>query len=71
VADPEAFYRVEPSPDHAGCATCSHGQMWDIVHDEDGEPTAESTSWGDKEFVEDLCEMMNDAYQKGRESKDG
>lgn len=53
-------YRVEV--DKGGCERCSHGQMWTIVGP-DGYAFGES--WGDREFVEDLVEYLNDAYEAG------
>jgi predicted GTPase len=52
--------------DHEGCSQCGHDRMWTIV-DSDG--IGAGQSWGDKEFVDDLCEMLNDAFEKGKASK--
>ena len=57
-------YRVEES-DSKGCEKCGSGKLWDIVGP-DG--YALGTSWGDKEFVDDLADWLNDAYVAGKEA---
>lgn len=54
-------YRLDPCG--RGCKSCGAGEHWDIIAP-DG--IALSTSWGDKEFAEELVEMLNDAYEMGR-----
>lgn len=65
----ESFYRVEEQgrpPDECQCANC---KLWTVVFD-DGEPTEIGTAYhGDhgKEAAEDLCDLMNMAFDAGRE----
>jgi hypothetical protein len=68
TTDPR-FYRVEEQgrpPDECQCANC---KLWTVVYD-DGEPTEIGTAYqGDagKEAAEDICDLMNMAYDDGRE----
>jgi len=70
LADEEQFYRVEEvirSKAECECPACA---LWTIVYD-DGEPTEIGTSWqGDegKELAEDICALMNMAFDRGAES---
>jgi hypothetical protein len=57
-------YHVEAERDRA-CVACGAGTLWTIVGPDD---IAESTSWEDKELADDICEAMNDAYEKGVQS---
>lgn len=54
-------YRVEVDKD--GCETCGHGRMWTIVGPDN---VALGESWGDKEFVDDIAQLLNEAYDAGR-----
>lgn len=68
------FYRVEPEPIGAGECGCANCQQWTVVYDAPGGgPTAIGTSWqGDagKETAEDVCDLMNMAFDAGRETRD-
>ena len=55
-----AKYVVEKDTD--GCKECGVGALWTIVRP-DG--VADSTSWEDKEFADELCDKLNDAYERG------
>lgn len=58
----ETFYvvYVEKEP----CALCgAHGGLWGVVNLRTD--TALSTSWGDKEYAEEICELLNDAARHG------
>ena len=59
----EPFYHLAQTED--GCHTCAAGEMWTFEWMEDGEPTQPGESWDDKEFVENLIEYLNDAYEAG------
>lgn len=53
-----------------GCHHCGHGDMWSVFYkDEKGEPVEIGQSWGDKEFASDVCDLMNMAFDRGREQK--
>lgn len=63
-----AFYRVEEVILPAGNCTCPNCLQWTIVFDESGAPLEIGSSWqGDdgKEKAEDICDLMNDAYDLG------
>lgn len=68
-SEDQQFYRVEEQgrpPDECQCANC---KLWTVVFD-DGEPTEIGTAYqGDagKEAAEDVCDLMNMAYDAGRE----
>lgn len=63
------FYRVESTGDPGECMHCQQAcEMWTIVFDNDGEPTEVGESWGHKETAEDICDLMNMAYDAGREA---
>ncbi len=66
--DKKPFYRVELADKDSGCNACGHGQMWTLVHGEGDDEEQVHTSWGDREFVDDLCDLMNDAYEAGQEN---
>jgi hypothetical protein len=60
----KAAYRVE-AEEGKGCTTCGAGCLWTIVGPDE---VAESTSWGDRDMAELICEAMNDAYEQGVKS---
>jgi len=72
MTDTPEFYRVEEQgrpPDECQCANC---KLWTVVYDDDGEPTEIGTSYqGDdgKEAAEDVCGLMNMAFDLGRETR--
>jgi hypothetical protein len=60
-------YRV--AGDGGGCEHCEAGKLWTVVHlDPDGEECGIGTSWMDKELAEDICDLMNMAYEAGLEN---
>lgn len=70
LADDEQFYRVEECIRSAADCQCDACKQWTIVYD-DGEPTEIGTSWQGsegKELAEDICELMNMAFDRGAES---
>jgi hypothetical protein len=68
-----SFYRVkEADMDvHRGCSHCGAGWYWTVVYnDTDGHEVEIGTSWqGDegKQLAEDVCDLMNMAFDAGRE----
>lgn len=55
--------------DGKGCGACGHGEMFDIVFDNEGPlEMAEGISCEDEEFVDDIVAMLNAAYGRGREA---
>jgi hypothetical protein len=56
-------YRVEV--DTEGCKHCAGGRMWTIVGS-DG--VAIGSSWGDQEFASDIADLMNMAFDAGKET---
>jgi len=64
----EQFYRVQLSANHAACTQCGHGSYYTIVYKDNGEEIEIGTAWGDEELAEDICDLMNMAYDAGVES---
>lgn len=62
-------YRVELSAGDEGCAHCGQGQQWTVVSGQGEEAIEIGTSWGDKEHAEDICDLMNMAYDAGKEAE--
>jgi hypothetical protein len=57
-------YRVEWD---GGCRECGNGRRYVIVENIDGEPCeVGGVSWGAKEEADCICELMNEAFKKGR-----
>ena len=66
-----SFYRVVSEPGET--CPCGHGTQWTIVHLEGDDEVGISTSWQGpegKELAEDICDLMNMAYEAGQESKE-
>jgi hypothetical protein len=66
----QQFYRVELSATGQPTCQCDNCQLWTIAY-EDSEPTEIGTSWqgaDGKEVAQDICDLMNMAYDRGRES---
>ena len=67
------WYRVESSPREEVACTCAQCTWWGIVSD-DPEPVEIGQNWSGpagKEAAEDICELMNMAFQRGVESVPG
>jgi hypothetical protein len=65
----KCHYRVEIAAGHEGCEHCGMGKYWTVVFDdENGEPTEIGTSWGDEELTGDICDLMNMAFEVGKEA---
>lgn len=62
------FYRVDLDDGEKGCSACGHGQYWTVVHGAEGDECQIGTSYADRETAEDVCDLMNMAYEAGRES---
>lgn len=58
----KAPYYVEV--DKEGCEKCGHDTLWSIVYRPDD--CAGSASYGSKDEADDLCSLLNDAFDKGR-----
>jgi hypothetical protein len=56
-------YRVVPDGD--GCIQCGHNKMWTI---EGPDEVRIGSSWGEQEFTEDVCDLMNMAFAAGQEA---
>lgn len=56
-----AEYRVEEET--KACKSCGMGSTWIIV---DSDNIGGGTTYSDKEIADDICELMNDAYERGR-----
>lgn len=65
----KCYYNVKMAAGEDGCTHCGAGKMWAIVYVEHGqtEETELGTTWGDKELAEDICDLMNMAYEAGLE----
>lgn len=60
-------YRVETDGGHKACEHCGHGGYWTIFSGEGDDEIGIGTSWSDKETADDICDLMNMAYEAGRE----
>lgn len=69
------YYRVEkqfPSAS-AGECNCANCTLWTVVYGPTGDETEIGQAWqGDegKEAAEDVCDLMNMAFDAGQESRD-
>ena len=65
------FYRVDVASGHEGCKECKAGTFWTIVYTAPGddELTEIGTSWADEELAQDICDLMNMAFDAGVESR--
>lgn len=62
------FYRVEKTDDPGECLNCKqHCAMWTIVFNDGDDPTEIGQSWGDREMADDICDLMNMAFEAGLE----
>lgn len=60
------FYRVVIDENTATCRHCGNGRHWSVAYtDDDSEEVMIGTSWGDEETTQDICDLMNMAYDKG------
>lgn len=64
----EQYYRVER--DEAGCEHCGNGGTWTVVCGHGDDEQQISRSFDDRECAEDLCEDMNDAFERGQQRPD-
>lgn len=67
-----AFYRVEEQARAETECKCPACVLWTVVYD-DGEPTEIGTSWqgeAGKEAAQDICDLMNMAFDAGSEGRD-
>lgn len=65
------FYRVEEVLRSEAECKCPNCVLWTVVCD-DPEPTEIGTSWqGDegKEAAQDVCDLMNMAFDRGQEER--
>lgn len=70
MTTPEDFYRVELTATGQPECQCENCQLWTVVYD-DGEPTEIGTSWqgaDGKEAAQDVCDLMNMAFDAGKEA---
>jgi hypothetical protein len=67
--DYKCYYNVEMAAGEDGCAHCGAGKMWAIVYVEHGqtEKTEIGQTFGDRELADDICDLMNMAYESGLE----
>lgn len=69
----QGHYWVEPALTTTECSGCGQqAPLWDIVHEDltdagEIELVSEGTSYGNKEHAQELCNIMNGAYNDGVE----
>lgn len=65
----KCYYNVEMAAGEDGCSHCGAGKMWAIVYVEHGqtEKTEIGQTFGDRELADDICDLMNMAYESGLE----
>lgn len=63
------YYQVKMAAGEDGCSHCGAGKMWAIVYVEHGqtEETEVGQTFGDHELAEDICDLMNMAYESALE----
>jgi hypothetical protein len=66
------YYQVKMAAGEDGCSHCGGGKMWAIVYVEHGqtEETEIGQTFGDKNLADDICDLMNMAYEAGMECSD-
>lgn len=55
------YYTVECDED--GCESCGAGKSWQVV---DGEGVGGGTSYHKREDAEEIADLLNDAYERGK-----
>lgn len=61
-------FRVDVSADSPGCRFCGAGKYWTVIYTEsDGEIVEIGTCWADQELAQDICDLMNMAFDAGTE----
>jgi hypothetical protein len=68
MSDEQRFYRVEIAAGQEGCKHCGEGTFYTVVSGTGADECEVGQSWGHKESVEDICDLMNMAYDAGQES---
>jgi hypothetical protein len=68
----KCYYNVEMAAGEDGCSHCGAGKMWAIVYVEHGqtEKTEIGQTFADRELADDICDLMNMAYESGLELAD-
>lgn len=64
----QSFYRVDVAVGKEGCLYCGHDAYYTITYEDEGERVEIGTSWSDQECAQDICDLMNMAYDAGREA---
>jgi len=59
-------YRV--AQDRGACEHCKRGAYWTIVSGEGDAEIGIGSAWADRELANDICELMNMAFDAGREA---
>jgi len=62
------YYKVEPADGPKPCEHCGQGGFWTIISGPLGDETAIGSAWADRELVEDICDLMNMAFDAGMET---
>jgi len=66
------FYRVELAATDQSACQCENCQLWTVTYF-DSEPTEIGQSWqgaDGKEAAQDVCDLMNMAFEAGREARE-
>lgn len=67
TTDANTFYRVVQD-DYCVCSTCQQdAPNWTIVSGTGDDECGIGQSWGHKETADDICDLMNMAYDAGKE----
>jgi len=61
-----SFYRVEVDDIAEGCSHCHAGRCWTVVYGHGEDETAIGIAWDDEEEAEDICALMNQAFEAGQ-----
>ena len=67
--DAAGYYRVKMAAGEDVCSHCGAGKMWTIVYIEHGqtEETEIGQAFGDRELADDICDLMNMAFEAATE----
>jgi hypothetical protein len=65
----KTYYNVVMAAGEDRCSHCGGGKMWAIVYVEHGqtEETELGQTFGDRHLADDVCDLMNMAYEAGME----
>lgn len=64
----KGHYRV--AVESPGCKVCGHDAFFDIVSGFGDDERAQGQSWNDRELAQDICDLMNSAFEEGKRARE-